>query len=343
MSFKNIVLIFLLSYLFVNKSRGQIGGGESFSFLNIPSSPRTMALGGMNISLTGKDVNSIFNNPAQLDSSEHNTMGINFIPYFAGIKYSTLSYARTIGNGVWGAGIQYVNYGDFQQTDASGNVSGNFLANDFAVLVSHSRKQGNITFGGNLKFVGSTIEAYSSYAVMMDFGGVFKHPDLDISYAFAIRNIGLRIKSYTNSTGADLPVDVQMGMSFKPMYMPVRFSLTAHHLQKFNITYSDPTIVERDLNGNVIPSSASFTDKLARHLVFGAEFLLSRNFNLMLGYNHLMRQELSQKNIGGFSGFSVGFMVKTKVFDFSYSYSGYSPAGNLNSFGLVCDLKRIIR
>jgi hypothetical protein len=70
---------------------------------------------------------------------------------------------------------------------------------------------------------------------------------------------------------------------------------------------------------------------------------LSKNFNILLGYNHLRNRELSQQNIGGFSGFSVGFLFKTKFLNFSYSYAGYNTAGNLNSFGLVCDLGQIIK
>ncbi len=334
-----ILLFFATSFL----TNGQIGGNNSFTFLNIPSNPTTSALGGMNISKTQKDPNSFLQNPALLDSSANNLLAINYSPYFSGIKYSSVVFVRQIKKQIFGLGVQHIGYGDFQQTDASGIILGKFSANDIALTLSHARKQGNITFGGNLKLVNSVIESYSASALLFDFGGVFKHPKQDLSYGIAIKNIGIRFKNFTPFDNPDLPFDVQMGVSFKPKYMPVRFSITAHHLYKYAITYLDKTIVKKDLSGNIIENKVNPVDNLGRHFVLGAELLFSKNFNILLGYNHLRNQELSQQNVSKFSGFSLGFLFKTKTIDLSYSYAGYNTAGNLNSFGLVCNLGKIIK
>ena len=220
---------------------------------------------------------------------------------------------------------------------------GKFSANDVAITFSHARRQGNIIFGGNLKFVNSVIENYVASAILLDFGGVFKHPKNDLAYGIAVKNLGIRLKAFTPNDNPDLPLDVQMGVSFKPNYMPVRFSFTAHHLYKYDISYLDKSIVKKDLSGNIIENKGNSIDNLGRHFVVGAELLLSKNFNVLFGYNHLRNKELSQQNVGGFSGFSVGFLFKTKFIDLAYSYSGYNTAGNLNSFGLVCDLGKIIK
>ncbi len=322
---------------------GQIGGNNSFTFLNIPSNPVTSALGGMNISKTQKDPNTFIQNPALLDSSMNNLLAVNYSPFFSGIKYSCVTYVKQIKKQTFGLGVQHIGYGDFQQTDASGNVLGKFSANDIALTFSHARRQRNITFGGNIKFVNSVIETYSASALLFDFGGVFKHPKQDFSYAIAVKNIGIRFKSFTIFDNPDLPLDVQMGISFKPKYMPVRFSVTVHHLYKYDITYLNKNIVKKDLSGNIIQNEISTVDNLGRHFVLGTELLLSKKFNILFGYNHLRNRELSQLNIGGFSGFSVGFLFKTKFIDLSYSYAGYNTAGNLNSFGLICDLGKIIK
>ena len=322
---------------------GQVGGNNSFTFLNIPSNPVTSALGGINISKTQKDPNNFIQNPALLDSAASNLLAINYLPYFSGIKYSCVAYVTQIKKQTFGIGVQHIGYGDFQQTDASGNVLGKFSANDIALTLSHARRQGNITFGGNLKFVNSVIESYSASALLLDFGGVFTHPKQDLSYAIAIKNIGIRLKNFTSFDNPDLPLDVQMGISFKPKYMPVRFSITAHHLYKYDITYLDKTIVKKDLSGNIIENKVNAIDNLGRHFILGTELLLNKNFNILFGYNHLRNRELSHQNVGGFSGFSVGFLFKTKFIDLSYSYAGYNTAGNLNSFGLVCDLGKIIK
>ena len=322
---------------------GQLGGNNSFTFLNIPINPVVSGLGGINISKSDKDPNGFLQNPALLDSSENNLLSVNYLPYFSGIKYSSMACVKTIHKQTFGFGVQYFGYGDFQQTDPSGNIQGEFSVNDIALTLSHARRQGNITFGGNLKFVNSVIERYTSSALLLDFGGVFKHPKQDFSYAIAVKNISIKLKSFTPFDSPNLPIDVLMGVSFKPQYMPVRFSVTAHHLYKYDITYLDKTIVKKDLSGNIIETRVNPVDNIARHFVFGAELLLSKNFNILAGYNHLRSKELSQQNIGGFSGFSVGVLLKTKFLNFSYSYAGYNTAGNLNSFGLVCDLGKFIK
>lgn len=322
---------------------GQIGGSNNFTFLNIPSNPTISALGGINISKSQKDPNAFVQNPALLDTAENNLLGVNFLPYLGGIRYTSVAFVKIIKKQPFGLAIQHIDYGDFQQTDAIGNILGKFSASDNAITLSYARRQGNITFGGNLKFVNSVIESYSASAILLDFGGIFNHPIQDLTLGIAVKNIGMRLKSFTPSNNSDLPLDVQIGITFKPKYMPVRFSITAHHLYKYDIAYLDKTIVKKDLSGNIIENKISVIDNLGRHFIMGTELLLSKNFNILLGYNHLRSRELSQINVSGFSGFSVGFLFKTKFIDLSYSYSGYNTAGNLNSFGLVCDLGKIIK
>lgn len=329
--------------LIAMSSLAQMSGNDSFIFLKIPTNPVTSGLGGVNISTTNKDPNGFLQNPALLDSSENNLLAVNYLPYFSGVKYSSMAYVASIKKNTFGMAGQYLSYGDFQLTDPAGNILGKFSVNDVAFTLSYARKQGNITFGGNLKYVNSIIESYTASALLMDFGGVFKHPKRDLSYAIVLKNIGIRLKNFTPFDNPDLPLDVLMGVTFKPQYMPLRFSITAHHLYKYDITYLDKTIIKRDLSGNIIESKVNAVDNIARHFVIGTELLLSKNVNILAGYNHLRSKELSQQNIGGFSGFSVGFLFKTKFLSFSYSYAGYNTAGNLNSFGLVCDLGKFIK
>ena len=341
---RNIIFINTLIFLLIfTNIRGQIGGNNSFTFLNIPSNPTISALGGINVSKTQRDSNAFLQNPALLDTSENNLLGVNFLPYLGGVKYSSIAFVKSFKKQPFGIAVQNMSYGNFQQTDATGNILGKFSANDVAITLSHAHRQGNITFGGNLKFVNSIIESYTSSAILLDFGGVFKHPKNDLSFGIALKNIGIRLRNFTPNDNPDLPLDVQMGISFKPKYMPVRFSITGHHLYKYDITYLDKSIVKKDLSGNIIENKINPIDNIGRHFVIGAELLLSKNFNILLGYNHLRNRELSQQNMSGFSGFSVGFLFKTKFMDLSYSCAGYNTAGNLNSFGFVCDLGKIIK
>lgn len=342
---KNYIWKFFILFFLQIARQGfsQIGGNQSFSFLNIPSNPVTLALGGINVSHTNKDINVLFQNPALLDTTLHNLLAVNYIPYFAGINYTTAAYGRSFKKNIVALGVQSVNYGNFQLTDAAGNILGQFTANDVALTLSSARTQGNITFGGSIKYVSSVVESYSAVALLLDFGAIFKHPTQALTLGISAKNIGALLKAYTPFDNSNLPFDVQAGISFKPKYMPVRFSFTAHHLYQYDIAYLDKTIIKKDFNGNIIENKVGLADKIARHFVVGTEILFNKNFHALIGYNHLRAAELSQQNISGFSGFSLGFLIHTKLLDFSYGYSGYNTAGNLNSFGLVCDLNRIIK
>ncbi len=312
----------------------QIGGRESFSFLNLPASPTVAGLGGTTCSNTKLGINAIFQQTALLDSMSNHQVVANFMPFVAGIQTGAAGYAQQLGGGMAAVGVQFVNYGDFKWTDDAGNVLGSFSANDVALTFGYARKQGNITIGSSIKYVNSSIELYKASALLLEIGAVFRHPHLPLSFGLNIKNLGLHFKNYTPTDVPNLPLDVQMGLTFKPQYMPVRFTLTVHHLHRWDITYYDISTQKKDLNGNLIDNQPSTVDKIARHLTLGIEVLLDKNFRALVGYNHLIRKELSVQNIGGLSGFSFGFVFNTKRIDFSYAYSSYHVAGGLHSFGV---------
>lgn len=340
----NACYLFLVSLFFCSSLLPLHAQNQAFSFLHLPTHARANALGGVNVSLTGQDVSMFLNNPALLDSAENNQLSINYLPYFAGIKYSSAAYVRNIKGGTWGASVQYLNYGEFEMTDPAGNVLGTFRANDYALTLAHARKAGNISMGINLKLVGSTIETYQASAVLIDIGGVFKHPKHDLSIGLVIKNVGVRMKNFTPFDEPDLPFDVQAGGTFKPQYMPLRFSITAHSLYRFDIVYQDPKSPKKyDLNGNPIEERIGTLNKLARHFVFGTEVLLNPNFRLHLGYHFRRQQELRQLPLSSGAGFSTGFLLKLKAFELQYAYSIYHLSGSLSNFTLVCNLNKIMR
>jgi hypothetical protein len=311
---------------------------NSFSFLNIANNARINALGGVNVSLADGDINLFSFNPALLDSSQRGQIGFNYSPYLAQSKFLSLNYSpknRTETNeGNWGFSLQNLHYGNFQGTDAVGNLTNNFTANDFSLGVTHARKINNISFGITSKLVGSVLESYSSIAFLTDWGGTLKHPKYDLNFGVLAKNVGFVLKKYGNFR-PEIPFDLQIGSSFKPMYMPVRFSLTAHHLYVFDIVNNEPINYIFDSQGNKIEKKASTFDKLFRHLVFGTEILIHQNFHLLLGYNYLRRKELVISSLGGVSGFSFGVNLKLKNWGISASHSVLSAGKGNTVFSIV--------
>ena len=321
-----------------------LGGQRVFSFLDLPTHARVAALGGQVASAVSPDGAYHLNNPALADSVKKNDLSISLMPYLAAAKYYTLQYGLPIKNrsGKWAMGLQYLSYGQFDLTDPAGNTLGTFTANDYALSLTHARTEGNFTLGATLKAVGSSIETYSAFGILADLGGVWRHPKRELTFGLVAKNVGYLLKNY-GPAQATLPFDLQAGVTLKPEHAPVRLTLTAHHLQRFDISYNDPNLnIRYDLSGNPIQQTTSLTEKIARHLSVGAELLVSRNVHLLVGYNHQKRQEGKLTTGGGGAGISFGASVQAKGFQLTYARFSSVPTAGTSQLSFRVDLERIM-
>lgn len=339
-------LVFLLVFLLLisGESFAQTTGGKSgLNFLQLPSQAKSTALGSNHMTISGNDPALFLQNPALLDSSKEDHVSANIMPYLADTKFLNLAYGNKIKRtaGTWAVGLQYLNYGTITETDASGNVVGEFRAADYGLSAGYGQTVGAFTLGGAVKFVGSSIESYHVYGLAFDWGGVFKHPNQDLTIGFVVKNLGFLKQNFTGANTPILPLDLRAGITFKPKYMPIRFSATIHHLNSFDMVYNDPNLFfTYDINGGRIPRKVGVTEKMARHLSIGAELLLDKNFKILLGYDHLKRQELKLYNAGGLAGFSFGAWLRVKRFEISYGRAQYTPGFGSSSLSIVMNLKK---
>ena len=331
-------LIFLLS---LQVAKAQLGGRRAFEFLNIPANARLSALGGVNLTSGLEDPAQAVNNPAFLGSGMNNRLVISRLGYFADISNTSISYFRDFEEyGTWALNIGYLNYGDLQSFDENGFLNGSFRVHEYVISVGNSHQFGPFLVGGNLKLASSDLASFQANALMFDLGGTFVHPTKDLTLGFLVRNIGFLLSDYTEGNNSQLPLDVQLGLTFKPEFMPFRFSITARNLNRADVVYFDPST--NSLFGSL--DEPKFSEELFRRLVFGTELLLSPNFQVRLGYNHLIRQELKNQNgINGGAGFSFGFMFKTKRFEFAFSRALYHAAGGSNTLQMNVDLNGLIK
>ena len=328
--------------LLINLSFGQVGGMTSFQFLNMSDNARVMGIGGQNVSTLDRDVNMSMANPGALDTSQQNHASFNYLPYFSTINRSTLLYAfNRPKSGMWATGMTYQGYGKFDETDAGGNVIGEFKANDFSLFVTKSHRIDHFSFGVTMKLVGSTIASFNSYAVAMDIGGVFIHPKIDLQIGMAFKHVGFVFDKYIQGVGQSMPTDLQVGISYKLEHMPVRFSMTGYNLLTKDVFYFDPGLnVEFDENGDKVTANKKFSEQIFRRLIFGAEFMFSEKFQLRVGYNHLRRKELRLEQKSGGAGFSFGGMIQIKGYDIAYTRAMYHTAGGTSVITITTDLGR---
>lgn len=311
----------------------QWGGQRSFDFLNVPGNARLSGLGGVNVSLADRDVNFFFSNPALVSDSLAGFASAGYQFYVADIGQAAFAYAhkfKTIGTISFG--VHHMSYGEITGYDASGLEIGSFKSGETALVISKSHQVSNFRVGANLKAAFSNMAGFHSSAIMLDLGGTFIHPTRDLTIGLAFKNFGFVLSEYSETSDTKVPFDVQVGATFKPEHMPLRFSLTAYNLASAGDVYDNPDDEDDD--------AGSF-DRIIRHVNIGAEILFHRHVNVLIGYNFLKQQELRTENGGG-SGFSIGAAIKTKTFDIVFSRSSYGAGNGAYSFTVAANIQNMI-
>jgi hypothetical protein len=241
-------------------------------------------------------------------------------------------------------GFTYLNYGDLESYDPAGNSLGIFGVNEYAFTAADSYTKGRFTFGLGAKLAVSSIATNRAVAVAADAGVLYKHPEQDFTVGLVVKNAGYMLKPYIAQAREPLPLDVQLGTTIKPEHMPLRITLTAHHLQTWNIQYLDPN--DRgttNASGDTVRAGRNFGDNLARHFTVGAELLLGTGFHVRVGYNHLQARELRLANTSGAAGFSFGTMLRISQFQLDYTHATLQAAGSSNYFTLSRSLDNLFK
>jgi hypothetical protein len=311
----------------------QNGVRQSFEFLNMPGHARLGGLGGVNTSLADRDVNFFFSNPALNSDSLVGTASASYQFYVAGIGQASAAYSHRFKK--WGTmtfGLQHLSYGTIKGYDATGQPTQDFKSGETVLAVSKSHQVSHFRIGVNLKMAFSNIAGYRASALMLDLGGLFVHPTQDLRVGLVVKNLGAVLSQYTETSRAKLPFDVQLGVTFKPEHMPLRFSVTGYNLARTNVGYAAPPD----------PEPGAF-DKVMRRLTFGAEVLLHRNVNVLVGYNYLVHQELKLANAGGGAGITFGFSARIKSFEFVFSRGGYGVGNAGYTFTLSKNIDTLMK
>lgn len=328
-------LLFIFLSLIVWESSGQIGGQRSFEFLNVPTNARLAGLGGVNTSLADRDINFFFSNPALISDSLSGFGSASYQFYVGDIGHATFAYAHRFKTlGTVSFGVQHLSLGTIKGYDAAGMEIGEFKSGETALVLSKSHQVSAFRLGANLKAVFSNIAGYRGSALMLDLGGTFVHPKQDLTVGLVIRNLGFVLSEYSETSSTTLPFDVQLGATFKPEHMPIRFSLTAYNLLRSGIPYYNPA------DGEEEPSAFN---KILRRFNLGMEILLHRNVNALIAYNYNTHQELKLANGGAGAGLCFGFSARIKAVEFVFSRGGYVAGQGGYTFTLSSNIDKMIR
>lgn len=296
-------------------------GKETFTFLRFPTSARANALGGNTVSLVEADPSLVFHNPALLGGEMDGMVNLNYMNYISDINVGSAIYTKRFRErGAWAVGASFISYGKLKEVAPSREILGDFSAKDLSINAFYAYDLSDKWRGGlSMRMLYSSIADYSSFGIAVDAGLSYFDEEKNLSFGFALKNIGAQLKAY-DTNRERLPWDIQMGFSKKMAHAPIRVSVTAMHLKQWKFKHIDETLTEKD-------AGDSFVATLAKHLVFGVDFLPSENFWIGLGYNPKANMDLKLKEGGNrLGGFSIGAGLHISKFDIGASVARYHPS-----------------
>lgn len=264
---KRVVLTTMMLILTFAMTKAQ-DSQTVFTFLRLPVSAHVAALGGDNITLREDNASLVFHNPALVNIVSDRTLNLNMMSYMSGSITASASFVKAVGDrGTWALQGRFINYGEMKETTIYNEQTGTFGARDFAVGGTFAYGLTNrITGGITAKLAASYIGHYNSYAAAVDLGLNYFDPEHEWSVSAVARNLGGQLKAYEDDFER-MPLDLQLGVSKRLVGSPLRFSATLVRLNDWQYG-------------------------IGKHLVLGADVILSEQFYVAAGYNPMRASEM---------------------------------------------------
>lgn len=343
---KRYFSFFIILLLTFSELSAQLGGSSIYQFVNLSSSARVAAMGGSQIAVKDDDVFLGIDNPALLNKKMSNKVGLSYVSYLADINYGTATYAYDFEEiGTFNLGVKYMDYGKFIEFDQSGQEVGDFTAGEYAFIVGYGKEvDSNFSIGVNLKTIYSSFYDNTSIGFLADVGMLYQFVEQDLTFALLGKNIGAQLTTYSESAGREkMPFEIQFALTKRLDKVPIRLGLLFQHVQKWDLTNENPNLQNKSSifgldDQNEKENKSEFFENLGKHLVFNAEFLLTENFNVRLGYNYLRRSELKVEEKLGTIGISWGFGMRVSKFHLSFARSAYHQSASTNTFSVSTNI-----
>ena len=306
---------------------------------------------------TADDANAIYWNPAGLafqyqnpeidKKGEATLMHVNWLPQFnfSDLYYDYAAFRYHVeGVGMLGFAIQFMNYGENNQTDAAGNLIGTFNSNEMAFTGSYGLKLSN-TFGlgVNLKYILSRLSPVqvgteqnkgvgSTFAVDFGFLWTTGFTNERLSLGANLSNFGPKITFIDNEQADPIPTNLRFGLAYKVLNSEFNQLTFVYDLNRLLVPRDE---ADRDKSFLSFPISAwkggDFFNRLSHSL--GLEYWYTNLIGLRAGYFY------EDPNYGDrkFYTFGGGVRISFIGVDFSYILASVedSPLADTIRFSLL--------
>jgi hypothetical protein len=337
--------LFTLGLLYAWAAQAQVGGINTYQFLNVVPSARVSGLGGIAIAHPGADLNYALQNPSLLSDTLSGQFTTSGVDYASDILFADVAYAHHFNNvGTFYAQLLYLDYGQFDRANEIGQRQGTFNANDYSFNLGYGYQlDSNWSFGAKLAFISSQYDVFSSFGIAADFGVTYQLPNKNVVMALVAKNAGFQLNPYTN-TRESLPFDLLASVSVKPQYAPFRFHFTYDNIHQWELRYRDPNAATvNQFTGEVDDNFPNVWNNLLRHLSFGVEFEPTPGLNAQFGYRFRRRQELNLNTRRTNAGLSAGVGFKISKFRINYAFTLLHIADGANHLSITTNFESFKR
>tara|TARA_B100001758_G_scaffold243937_2_gene254534 strand:+ start:16522 stop:17505 length:984 start_codon:yes stop_codon:yes gene_type:complete len=319
----------------------QDGGQSAFSFLNIPHSPRTEALGGSSIAILDSDVSLSAIAPSLLNPTMSNELVFTFGDYFSDINLLSFSYAINLNDiGVFGLSLRAITYGEFDANNELGYNEGIFSANDQVLTFGFGKKLNkNFNLGINFNLLNSVYANYNSFAFSSNISSTYFHSEKNFTSTLLFKNIGRQLRFYSLER-EKLPFEIQFALSKELKHLPFRYHLSYNKINQFDI--KSPYKLMQQTNtetGELEIKEETIAKTALRHIVIGGELNpFRKSLFIRGGFNFQRRFDMTLVNRPAMIGFSWGIGFKVLKYSVDYSRSSYHLSGTPNNFSIATNL-----
>jgi hypothetical protein len=276
-------------------------GSQTATWLNLPDSPRTAAMGDASVALGG-DVNTLSVNPAGLSDLGGQQLSLMEDSDVQNMSFEHIAYGLDLGpaDGV-AVSVDYMNYGSIAEYEQQNGLlvpNGTVQPYGLGVDLGYGHAIGDFSVGGTVQLVTENLGVGENSTVGGDLGLQWRHQaPSGWAAGLAVRNFGAQLDD------SDLPTVYQAGVAYYQ-------SLLAGE-QGLNFT-ADAAVPTAEVN--------------AESLSFGAEYTGYSLWAIRAGYRFIGNN--------GVGGLSVGGGLKYRGIAIDYAFVNGGVLGNANLISL---------
>jgi hypothetical protein len=258
---------------------------------NADGGARASAMGSAFVGVAD-DSSALLWNPSGLAGLENTELSLNHNSWLDGIIQETAVVAVPEGNlGTFGFSANYVNYGSFQGYDDTGLQTANYSVDNYGIGVGWGKEIiPTLSAGIGVNAGVETVDT-TNYSVVSGNLGLLWRPIPYLRVGGDYSNLG------TDIAGYPLESDLRLGASYDFDFVPA--------------------------NQLLLAASCDVEQAGENTLQVGAEDLISSCLALRAGYN----ASLTENDLNGDFGWSLGVGVRCRGFSLDYAYIPYGDLG----------------